>query len=123
MPTLRVTHTIGNLAADCTKIATTTKPELAKIAKRNVTEGGRLARRIAQGASGPHGKNYYKRITSEMTGPLSGEYGPTGTVVENAVGGGWRHGPANTDLEKSLDVIGPQMAADVRRLADGLFWP
>jgi hypothetical protein len=89
----------------------------------HVKEGGLLTQRIAQGASGPHGKNYWKRISSEMTGPLSGEWGPTGVVDNNAVGGGWRHGPPNTDLEKSQDVIGPKFADEVGRTAASWFWP
>lgn len=123
MATIRVTHTIDDLEADCREVATTTKARMARVVKRNVEQGNVLARKYARGASGPHGLNYYKRITSEMTGPLSGEYGPTGEVAGNAVGAGWRHGPPNTDLEKSLDIIGPRFARDVSNVADDLFWP
>jgi hypothetical protein len=123
MATIRVEHTIGDLEADCREIAATTKARFSRVVKRNVTQGNALAQRFARASSGPHGLNYYKRITSEMTGPLSGEYGPTGTVVGNAVGAGWRHRQANTDLEKSLDIIGPRFARDVSNIADDLFWP
>lgn len=121
MATVRVTHTIDNLAADCAKIAQTTKPKMAKVVRRNVEQGTKLARRFAQESSGIHGKNYFKRITGEMTGLLEGEYGPHdgGTPV----GAGYRHGPPNTDLERSLDIQGPKFAKDVSDEADGLFWP
>lgn len=121
MARVRVTHTIGNLASDMTKIATTTKPKMAKVVRRNVEQGNRLARTFAKERSGIHGKNYFKRITGEMTGPLEGEYGPHDGGVP--VGAGYRHGPPNTDLERSLDIQGPKFAKDVSDEADGLFWP
>lgn len=120
---INVDHTIGNLAADLTKIETTAAPRLGKVVKRKVREGNAYARAFARGASGPHGKNYYKRITAEMTGLLEGEYGPHGDVVGNAVGAGWRHGPPNTDLEKSQDRIGPEFADAVSDEVGKLFWP
>lgn len=123
MVTIHIEHTIGDLVADLGKIGSQAKRDLPKIVRRNVREGGLLTQRIARGRSGPHGKNYFKRISSEMTGPLTGEWGPTGSVVENAVGAGWRHGPANTDLEKSQDVIGPKFAREVGEAADRWFWP
>ena len=123
MASIRVTHTIDDLASDMRKVATTARREMAGVVRRNVREGGRLTQRIARAASGPHGRLYYKRISSEMTGTLSGEWGPTGDVVGNAVGAGWRHGTANTDLEKSQDVIGPKAAKEAGDVLDGLFWP
>lgn len=123
MARIRVNHTIGGLRRDMDKIARTAAPKMSRVVKRNTTQGEKLTQRIARGAAGPHGLNYWKRITSEMVGPLTGEYGPTGEVAGNAVGAGWRHGPGNTDLEKSLDVQGPKFAKDVGDVADGLFWP
>ena len=122
MVTVRVTHTIDDLAGDLRNIAVTATPRLSAVVKRNVEAGNRVAQGIARGASGPHGRLYYKRLTAEMTGPLEGEYGPTGDVAGNAVGAGWRNGPPNTDLEKSLDVQGPQFQKDVRDEADRMFW-
>lgn len=121
MTSIRVTHTIDGLERDMRRIATTAKPRMARVVKQAVKVGGLTARDIAQRRSGPHGKNYYKRITSEMTGPLSGEYGPTGVVDNNAVGAGWRHG-VNTDLEKSQDIIGPKLARDAANAIGSLFW-
>jgi hypothetical protein len=123
MATVRVTHTIGGLQRDLTTIATTTRAKLVPVVKRNVEQGNRLAQKFARQSSGPHGRLYYKRITGEMTGTLEGEYGPTGNVVGNAVGAGWRSGPPNTDLPKSADIQGPKFAKDVGDVIDGLFWP
>lgn len=120
MSSVRVTHGIDMLAADARRIAVTTKPKMARVMKKNVTEGNKVAQRFAKAASGPHGKSYWKRLSGEMTGPLQGEYGPHdgGTPV----GGGWRNGPPNTDLPKSADVIGPKFAKDAGDILDGLFW-
>lgn len=119
MSSVRVTHGIDMLAADARRIAVTTKPKMARVVTKNVTEGRKSAQKFAKGASGPHGKSYFKRITDEMTGVLTGEYGPHdgGTPV----GGGWRHGPPNTDLPRSADVIGPKFAKDAADLLD-VFW-
>lgn len=122
MPTARVQHTIGDLVTDCARIGTTTRPKLVPVVRRNVVEGRRLAQKFARAASGPHGKRYYKRITDEMTGPLEGEYGPTGDVVGNAVGAGWRHGPPNTDLQKSADIQEVKFGKDVRDVVKKQFW-
>lgn len=120
MATVRVSHTIGDLARDMAAIPTRMVTEGSKVVKKDVRAGRTLARRYARGLSGPHGEDYYKRITDEMTGALEGEYGPHDGGLP--VGGGWRHGTPNTELERSQDVIGPRFASDVRSLIDGLFW-
>lgn len=121
MATIRVQHTIGGLARDLRTIATTTKPKMANVVRRNTEHGLTLAQGFAREASGIHGKNYWKRYTAEMVSPLVGEFGHD---VGNApVGGGWRSGPPNTDLPKAADVVGPAFAKDVGDTADGLFWP
>tara|TARA_R100000655_G_scaffold109699_1_gene165022 strand:+ start:6947 stop:7312 length:366 start_codon:yes stop_codon:yes gene_type:complete len=119
---VRVIDSIGDLAADLARIPVKAATDLPPVVQRSVREGNALAQSFARAASGPHGKNYYKRITSEMTSPLVGEYGPHGNVVGNAVGAGWRSGPPNTDLEKSQDVIGPKFANTVGETAEGWFW-
>jgi hypothetical protein len=122
MARVHVSHSIGDLASDLAGIPPKMVREGNKVVRRNVNAGNKLARRYAQSEAGPHGKNYFKRITAEMTGPLEGEYGPEGDVVENAVGAGWRGGPQNTDLPRSLDVVGPQFERDVSEMVDGWFW-
>lgn len=119
---VRVTSTLGDLASDLTKIAVEAPAVLSRVVERNVVLGNSLAQGFARSKSGPHGRYYYKRITSEMTGPLSGTYGPTGEVVGNAVGAGWRHG-VNMDLPNSADIIATKFGPAALDAVDGLFWP
>lgn len=122
MSSLRVTQSIGDLANDLATIPVKMAPRLAGAVRRNIEQGNARAQRLARAKSGPHGKNYYKRLTAESTGPLQGEYGPEGDVVGNAVGAGWRNNPPNTDLPKSADVQGPKFARDVGKIVDRAFW-
>lgn len=117
---VHVSHSIGDLAKDMANIARKVKPDMARIVKRNTHQGNMLARKFAREASGPHGKNFYKRYTSEMVDPLTGEYGHN--VGSAPVGGGWRHGPPNNDLPKSADIIGPKFANDVQDKPGEWFW-
>lgn len=118
---IRVEHSIGDLADDYAKVPVRAVREMVAVTRRNVRQGNTLARRLARASSGRHGKNYYKRITGEMTGPFEGEYGPTGAVEGRAVGAGWRNGPGNTDLPRSADIQGPKFAKDAGNILDGLF--
>lgn len=112
---------LDDLASDLKQASTKVKSGSRKVVRKNTRAGRTLARRIARKESGPHGANYFKRITNEMTGPLRGEYGPTALQGgEEYVGAGWRNGPGNTDLPKSADVIGPKFAKDAADLLDGL---
>lgn len=118
---VRVTHDLDNLADDLARIAAEAKPKLSKVVKRNVEAGNRIAVRLAREKSGPHGKNYYKRLSAEMTGPLQGEYGPEGIPKSDFVGAGFRHG-VNLDLPNSADLIGPKFGRDVLDEAGSWFW-
>jgi hypothetical protein len=120
--TIRVTHSIGDLASDMAKIPPRAVKDLSGIVRSNTKAGEKLGRAFAKSGAGPHGKNYYKRFGWEMLGPLTGEYGPHGDVLNNAVGAGWRNGPPNTDLERSLDIIGPKFRADVQDAPGAWFW-
>lgn len=122
MVRVEVRDSIGDLASDLANIPPRAATKFVGVVRSNVREGNKLAQGFARESSGPHGKNYWKRLSGEMTGPYTGEYGPTGTVVGNAVGAGWRHGPPNTDLPKSADIIGPKFAKGVGDVVDGLFW-
>jgi hypothetical protein len=120
MATVRVSHGIGDLVSDLVEKPAQVVREGSGVVKKNVRAGHKLAQKYAQGLSGPHGTAYYKRITAEMLTPLSGEFGPNegGTPV----GGGWRTGAPNTELERAQDVIGPKFAKDIGDMVDGLFW-
>jgi hypothetical protein len=118
-----VTHHLNDLERDCRVVGASLKPAAEKIIAQKILEGSGAARRLARAASGPHGANYYKRITSGMTGTLKGEWGPTGDVAGNAVGAGWRHGPGNMDLPNSADIIAPEFQRDIGNLLGRMFWP
>lgn len=119
----RVHHGIDKLAADYERIAVEARPGLSAIVRDNVDHGRDLAKALAREKAGPHGKHFYKRITSEMHGgdALSGEYGPTGTPKTEFVGVGYRNGNGNTDLAKSADVLPASTSADIRKLLTRLF--
>lgn len=119
---VRVTHTIGDLQRDCAAVPVKAAPRMVKVVRKNVEQGNKVAQGVAKRKAGPHGTAYWKRLSAEMTGPLSGEYGPHGDVVGNAVGAGWRNGPPNTDLAKSADLQGPKFAHDAGSIFRGLFW-
>lgn len=119
---IRVIHDIGDLANDLAGIARRVPKDLNKTVREGIKVGNQVARTNAKRAAGPHGSNYYKRISAEMTGPLTGEFGPHGDVAGNAVGAGWRHGGPNTDLARAGDVIGPALGKKVAALADEWFW-
>lgn len=122
MPYIRVLSTLDDLERDMRQLPGKFVRGGTAAVQRNTREGNAVARGIARSAAGPHGKNYFKRLSAEMIAPLVGEYGPEGNVVENAVGAGWRNGPVNTDLEKSLDIQGPKYRKSIDDMIDGLFW-
>lgn len=117
---IRVRHTVDKLADDYEKIPARAAVGMARVVRENVDYGRDLAKALAREKAGPHGRNYHKRISGEMTGPLEGEYGPTGEPKTEFVGVGFRSG-INTDLPQSADRVGPAMAADVRKLIARLY--
>lgn len=117
---IRVTHNgVADLARDMDKVFVRSEKAFAATTRRNLAAGTKLARRFALEAAGPHGKDYYKRISGEMTGPYSGEYGPEGIPKTDFVGVGFRHG-VNLDLPNSADIIGPKFAKDINADVDDL---
>lgn len=121
MASIRVANDLSDLARDTAAIAVGGRAAMVPVVARYGQMGNNAAQRFARQRSGPHGKNYFKRLSAEMRTPLSWEYGPEGDVVENAVGAGWRNGPANTDLERSMDYVGPRFADAVGKTAERLF--
>lgn len=119
MARIRVIHHIDDLADDLAGIPVSFATQAKQVVEWNVQRGNKIAQRLARERSGRHGKNYYKRLSGEMTGHLVGEYGPHDGGLP--VGAGYRHGPPNTDLLDSADIVGPDFAGDVGDLADRLF--
>lgn len=118
---MRVVHTIHDLAGDLRSMPRQAIVDTRRLVRKNAHEGAMAARRIARGKAGPHGTKYYKRITSEMTGPFEAEWGPEGEPKTDFVGAGWRHG-VNLDLPQSLDLIKPKLGKDIGSMLDRLFW-
>jgi hypothetical protein len=117
---VHVEHTLGDLVRDLAAIKPKFDTQAPAVVERNAKKGNSIAQRIARERSGRHGSNYYKRLSAEVTGPLTAEYGPHdgGTPV----GAGFRHGGVNMDLPNSADIIGPEFADQVGDLAERLFW-
>lgn len=115
---VRVTHTLDGLVRDLAAVKPKFDVEAPALVERNANKGNASAQSMARERSGPHGKAYYKRLSAEMTGPLTAEYGPHdgGTPV----GAGFRHGGVNTDLPNSADIIGPKFADEVGDMAERL---
>lgn len=128
MARIRVIHGIDDLASDMAKIPVTARKDMVGVVREGIKVGASLARDNAKRSSGPHGKRYYKRITSEMHGAvtfggvtgISGEWGPHDGGLP--VGAGYRHGPPNMDLANSADVVGPAFYGEVKRLPEKWFW-
>lgn len=106
---VRITGGVGDLAGDLATAPPKFIRSASSAVRRNATEGNKIAQRLSREKAGPHGKNYYKRLTSEMTGPLTAEYGPEGDPKTEFVGVGFRSGE-NLDLPNSADLIGPKVA-------------
>lgn len=119
---IKASTTIGDVIPIMARDIGATPIEAAAVVKRNVDQGLSAAQRIARAASGPHGRFFYKRYTSEMTGATTGEWGPEGPIAGVAVGGGWRNGPPNTDIPKSGDLQAVKFFKDVADLADSRLW-
>lgn len=117
---IKVRHRIDRLAEDYATIPAKATVGLARIARDNVDYGRDLARALAREGAGPHGQNYWKRISSEMTGLFEGEYGPTGEPKTDFIGVGFRSG-INTDLPQSADKVIQSASADVRKLITRLY--
>lgn len=118
---IRVHHDIGDLANDLLGVAAKAQVQMPEVVRRNGEQGNRVAQGIAKAAAGPHGKDYWKRLSSEMVGPLTAEYGPEGPPKTDYVGVSGTVG-AMRDLTKSARIQAPRFAEDVRDMADGLFW-
>lgn len=119
---VRVVNHLDDLTRDIAQVVPKVAAKLPEIVARNARFGNAVAQRFARESAGPHGKFYWKRLSAESKGDLAWEYGPTGDVVGNAIGAGWRNGPPNMDLEKSQDVVGPKFAKEVGDAAEGAFW-
>lgn len=123
---IRVDHRdITWLAVDQAEIVIGAAKQMPSIVRSNVRKGAAAEKTIARAASGPHGKSYYKRITTRLgsfrgaeASVYHGSWGPHGGGIP--VGAGWRHG-VNTDAAKSADIVAPVFRKDVDDMIGNLF--
>lgn len=117
---VRVRHNIDRLASKYATVSQAAEAEMPRLVAENVDYGRDLWRALAREGAGPHGSAFHKRINSEMTGALEGEFGPDGSPKSEFVGVGYRHG-RNADLPKAADKVAPALSRDVRRMLSRLF--
>lgn len=122
---VNVDHTIGDLASDCRKIATTAQRDFSRVARMNAQRGNKNAKRLARQSAGDHGKHYHKAFTVEAITPLVWEYGPDASMPQGGMSFefGSRNQPPHLDLAKSADLLGPMFAKDVSKVVGRMFWP
>lgn len=122
---IRVTSTLGDLAADLRTIATEAKPTMARVVRKNAEQGNRLAKDFAKESAGSHGKLYHLAFSAESRTPLSWEYGPDEAMPQGGMSfeGGSRNQKPHLDLARSADIVGPALAVEVGKAVADLFWP
>lgn len=124
MASIRVTHDLGDLQRDCTTVARSARPMMAKIVRGMAKEGNRMAKENARRTAGKHGKRYPARFKPNRIDQLTWVYGPVGRPQgEMSFEFGSRNQPPHLDLARSADLIGPRMAVNVRYEVGKLFWP
>jgi hypothetical protein len=115
----RTTHTLADAARDLEKVPGKIATEGSAIVHRNGDRANRITRAIARKKAGPHGENYFKRVTADMVTPLKVEVGPSALLGTRYVGVGGTAG-VNRDLEEALTKVTPQFVRDAEKFMDGL---
>lgn len=104
---VRVISTLDDLASAYSDVPDRLRSGARRVA-RNAAEDQRTEwRRISRSRAGPHGERFYKRITSEATGPAEYEVGPEGIPKSEFVGVGYRSG-GNDDGLMAADLMTPR---------------
>lgn len=133
MARVSVTHGIGDLARDLSRVPPELYRKGTRVVAKNARDGGMTARRIAKWTAGAHGKHYPKAITWDRGraflgfggGQMVAEYGPDSSRPQGGMSfeDGSRNQPPHNDLAQSRDLIRPAFHRDVDHLIDDLFWP
>lgn len=129
---MKVTHGIGDLAADMAAIARRAPGDLRGAVRTGSRLGNQLAKENAIRTAGKHGRRYPAAFSAEMRptfalfGSLiySAEYGPTIDKAQGAMSfeAGSRNQKPHRDLAKSADIIGPALSRETLDLVDRWFW-
>jgi hypothetical protein len=122
---IRVTHSIGDLASDLRTIAVEAKPTMARTIADEARLGNELAKGFARKSAGAHGKHYPNAFSVERTGLLQYEYGPDSAMPQGGMSFefGSRNQKPHLDLWKSVDIIHTRFGEAVLSNVDSLFWP
>lgn len=121
-----VTDTLGDLQRDLERLPAKASKDVRAAVRHASMTGNLIAKENARAKSGPHGRDYYKRLKWDEPEPTGGigwasEFGPVGIPKTNFVGAGWRHGE-NTDLDLAAPQAIGLVAQDLRKAMDGWFW-
>lgn len=133
--TVRVTDDIGDLANDILDVARKSRGDMRGAVSDGIKAGAEVAKGLArtQNPPGSHARKYPGTISSTMHGgkglfgnTYSGEYGPyprgqgfLGLILENGTRNGNR---PQMNMARSVDIVGPAFASEVRGLPDKWFW-
>ncbi|HKY58304.1 MAG TPA: hypothetical protein VJL80_09725 [Aeromicrobium sp.] len=133
MAKVNVSHGIGDLKRDLSRIPPTFYREGRKLITEGAKVGNSLAKDNAKRSSGRHGKHYPKAFTADRAksfvgfggGVIQAEYGPDSHKRQGDMSfeDGSRNQRPHNDLRKSADVIGPALVGETRMMLDGMFWP
>ncbi|HEY9354189.1 MAG TPA: hypothetical protein VIP28_13095 [Nocardioides sp.] len=110
---------LNELIADLIAVPGKVYGEGTAIVHRDGERAKRFARNVARRNAGPHGALFYKRITAEMTGPLTSEIGPTAPASGHYTGVDDPAGPGR-DLDEAFAKIRPVFGKHASEFMDEL---
>ena len=118
MSTIRVTGGVADLERKMRSLPPKARKDMRRVVVENVRAGRVLTRDSARRTARSHGKHYPKAITSEMTGPLIGEWGPDASKPQGGMSfeGGSRNQPAHLNMAKNADIVARMYHQDVADL-------
>lgn len=115
---VRFKHHLGDLEKDFMESAKGFARKAPAAVRDTTREGWRDVRRTSRRRAGPHGKNFFKRITMERTDTLVYEYGPEGMPKSEYVGVGYRNGNGNLDMPQSADGLAESLERRLSAVID-----
>lgn len=117
-------HSLGDLDREMRRIPGKAATAAARSVKTRAEQGNRSAKAFATKSAGSHGKHYPDAFSAEAISAFEWEYGPDASKPQGGMSFeyGSRNQPPHMDLNKSADIVGPKLDADMRKLLDRLFW-
>lgn len=115
-----VHHTLDDYVRDLRNSPRQLRTEGRRAVKRNIVAGNRIAKSLASEQHTMFGDadiEYPPSFTSEMTGPMRGEFGPDSSIGDGSQAEGYEHGsinsPPHNDLARAHDEIETPFRLDV----------